>query len=296
MPEYLNVTQPSDTDLVFQVVALIVQVLAILAAAGIVVWQVRVQFKQNRDLQKSTAREELNLRIYEEINEMSRALSLASIKVTGFVRDVEMNIGWAKASWYPGVPAWLKDVRTTEFLALEDSLNDSIHDIMHMLEKWEVVKPELKIFQTALNVVSHKCRPLFNELHKKYLTILPIDVPNEGPGATGDKGTKVHFHALPDDLTQLELERLTKEFSQECNKYGEITYDLNVETQNTLLGNLFEHRVAMREPLDPNIWVVTTREPDRTRLEEFFENETDWGQHNKEVMENVRQENAKKGI
>ena len=51
-------------------------------------------------------------------------------------------------------------------------------------------------------------------------------------------------------------------------------YDLRREAQNELLGHLFPHRLAPRQPTDADLKVLTLG--DSEELIRYFENETEW--------------------
>ena len=55
-------------------------------------------------------------------------------------------------------------------------------------------------------------------------------------------------------------------------------FDLNVEAQNLLLGDHFDHRVPRRQPLDPAHIVITADPEGFDRLDRYFDNEANWGE------------------
>ena len=67
---------------------------------------------------------------------------------------------------------------------------------------------------------------------------------------------------------------------------GACLSDFQVEMQNILVGGLFESRIAYRSPIDPTSKVIRL---DRSvELKRYFENETKWGRHLKQVDEELR--------
>jgi hypothetical protein len=73
-----------------------------------------------------------------------------------------------------------------------------------------------------------------------------------------------------------------------CDAIGTLTAytsDFQVEAQNLLLAELFGNVVAPRQPLDPNLKVVTLAEADQ--LKEYFENETPWAASVREAKARV---------
>ena len=68
---------------------------------------------------------------------------------------------------------------------------------------------------------------------------------------------------------------------------SDFIYDLRVESQNALLGELFSNKVKRRKPLDPSNIVIKTEKSDIERLDNFFHKETDWGRRISKIEEEV---------
>jgi hypothetical protein len=88
-----------------------------------------------------------------------------------------------------------------------------------------------------------------------------------------DKSTE-HLHNLEDATLEATM------------RLGNYIVDFQTETQNLLLGELFENKVPPRKPIDPSMFAL---ELDRSaELIEHFEKNTDWGRRKAQSDKEVR--------
>lgn len=246
--------------------------LAIFAAGAVVVWQVRAQFRQNRELQIKEKQDDLWLSIYREISDRNIQSGQVQLEAISYARNILFDIGLGKDSDYPGVPTSFFEKRSMTFTEVNSDLLSSIIRLIGMLERNEIMCPELKIFRIALSNAHRELMTKGSKLFERYLRILPVELPQ-----TSAQGgvTNVINQSLPDDEAYAELKRLTKEYEDAGMNLTGFLFDLNVESQNLLLGKLFSHRVPKREPVDPNVKVIVTSPPEEVEaLREHFEKNT----------------------
>jgi hypothetical protein len=80
---------------------------------------------------------------------------------------------------------------------------------------------------------------------------------------------------LPSDDALRSMYAASGRFSETFDTLNSYIFDLQVEMQNRLLGELFQNTVPKRRPIDPRLKVITLEDSDG--LKTFFEQSTPWG-------------------
>lgn len=224
-------------------------------------WQVRVNAQQS-----------IWQQIHREIADANRKLMHSEVDVSSYVRKTALNYSFLQQ----GLLQSFQDARPTELLDLISALNAARSDLIHLLETYEISSPELKIFRTAFNVAFHDMEIIQQKIFGLYLKTMSIDGPEPS----------IVFNKPTPNLSEVEVfKSMSDDFINSLMVISNFTWDLNVETQNLLLGGMFKHRVPKRKPLDPSVVVVSLEEA--KKLDAYFENETAWGLHKKKVEEDV---------
>lgn len=252
-----------------------INVAAILLGALIVKWQVR----QN-------AREQLRLQIYHEISRISHELMLAETKATSFVNDVSMKLRLLQDPALQALLPSYQELRASKFTDLDYAVSSAAINVITVLEKYEIACPELKIFRTAINVVGSDVQKSHRKIFGEYLKAFSVEVQTSGP--TSIETTVIH-KPIPTGENLERIQAVASEYVDAISRYGEISFDLDVESQNLLLGGLFDYRVPRRTPGDPNKIVITLDRTKAENLMRYFENETDWGKEKKEIEKRVKE-------
>lgn len=257
-------------------------VLGIIAGAGIIVFQLNKQHKNDIEVQKENYREKLRLDVYQEFyNCLENANHKASdISMYAFLIDSNMqNYIQQRAS---GISPPAIKARAKEFSDLHFKANNTIINLIKLIEKHEIVSPELEVFKLALNSASHNISEAFSPLYSFLLGILPMD-------AIDAANNPIVINVItPTEEQMSELEQLINVYKNSHDDLGGYLYDLNIELQKIFLSRLFSNKVKTREPIDPNIKVITTDPNKIDELMRYFKEESPWGIHMNEVEEDVR--------
>ncbi len=252
----------------------------ILAAGAIVVWQVRHQFEHGRKLQEGLARRELRFKIFEEISSLDRQLWAAELEANSFARSVKMNINHQADVAQDGLAFPTTEKCARDFAALGDSVSRANSAMIGLLEKYEIACPELAIFRKAFSVANAEFRDNQSQLFEIYLRMLPTEI---NTGTNDQPKIETSYRRLPEKAEIKKLNEHTNLFFDTKHNFMSFGFDLNVEAQNLLLGDYFDHRVPRRQPLDPAHIVITADPEDFDRLDRYFDNEANWGKGKKEA-------------
>ena len=275
-----NWIQENAVDLIGHALAL----LGIIAAALIVVWQLRRQHKSSVALQRDNAREALNLRVYESLLQKVRTLSDANIEAAMYAFGIPPAIEAAQRGRTSGYePSPLKQ-RVPQFSALHVKAENELAELIVEFEAWAIAFPAHRVFQVALNAAAYDVRQAFPPLFETLLRILSMDPPQ------GEVDKPTIYQALPsaDDLSV--LKRLVANYKAAMDEVGSYIHDLTIEAQNNLLSSLFDRAVPPRKPLDPRLKVISADQENMEELIKYFENETLWGKHQAEINADVAAE------
>lgn len=260
----------------------LITVLGIFAGAGMIIWQLGRQHKNELKIQKENCREQLRLEIYQEF---SKTLEEASEKnsdvgMYAFLIPMSLNIYINQiGSGFNPVPVMS---RAIEFSNKHSEASSSIIKLIRLFEKYEIISPELEIFKLAINVAIHDMEDGFNPLHSFLLQILPMDIVD----SAGD--TQLANIIIPTQEQMNQLDTLVSAYKSAADDLSGYLYDLNIEIQGMFLGRLFDNKIKKRVPIDPKIKVVTTEPEEMRVLKKYFEEETAWGKSVKRTEEGVK--------
>ncbi len=259
-------------------------VISIFVGAALIIFQLNRQHKNDIETQKENNRDQLRLEIYQEFSECLDNANNKTSDAGMFAFLLTSNIYNYAHQINLGINTPPLKYRANEFSDLHYSSNTSILRLIKLIEKYEIVSPELEIFKIALNVASHDITEAFMPLFQFLLRILPMNI-------TDAHGNNQITNVITPTQDQMdELQRLVNNYKDGHDDLGGYLYDLNLELQILFLSRLFENKVKIREPIDPNIKVVSTDPVEIVKLKRYFEEETPWGINKNEVEEQVRNE------
>lgn len=263
----------------------VITIAGIIIGAIIVVWQMGRQHRNALLLQQENARDALRLRIFNDIEQHIKSVTDTIISVGSYALNIPCNLKAYKEQRKLGLnPAPIKE-RTLTFNNLRSAMDKTISRLFSIFESYEIVNPNFKIFQTALNTATYDANQAFQPLYETLLKFLPIDLPKHKTQVTD---LEVIIPAIPDNEQLQHIKDLANKYFKAVFTIENYIYDLKVEIQNIFLGSLFKYKVPPRKPIDPNCKVITT-EPDRIKeLEKYFEEDTEWGKNKKRVGQEVR--------
>lgn len=262
----------------------IIEIVSIFAGIGIIVWQMARQHRSTLQIQKDNFKEKLRLEIYQELLKSSDSTSNKLSSQFANSINIPISLETYRAQIASGYSATPPRARASHFSEDHHSLNKSIARLFYIFERYTIAVPKFKIFQTGLNCAIYDANEAFRHLFIELLKFLPIDV----QGSDQRPGTpSVIVPAVPTEEELNCVRELCQKYNQAIGDIISYLYDLTVESQNILLGTLFENRVPPRQPLDPKHVVITTDEESLKKLEKYFNEETAWGKNKQQVETDV---------
>lgn len=263
------------------------QLITILVGIGIVIWQVNKQHKSNIEVQNEKLRCDLRLQLREEISKRIDKLNNLTVIASGFPRSLNYSIIVAKAdAEFRRTPQPLPQ-RVPAFNQANYDVSGAAIELMKIIECYELVMPQLKVFQLAINVFLEDFNRASSEYRNTLLTFLPFDASDEDRVKTG---ISVYNRPLPNSEQLVTIQEIGNRYADTLNDFGSWIYDLNIEIQNLALGHLFpDNLISSRSPIDPDCIVIKTDRESVKRLTKYFETETAWGKNKIEAEESARE-------
>lgn len=229
----------------------IILVLSILLSVLIVVWRIKVAHSNSLALQKNNKIIELHLEIYKDI---AGGIAEAYIKLSEINAKILLLPPFlSSASRTPNVfgRSQLSKYKGETLIKTHHDSNSSVIKIISIIEKYQITLRNFTAFKNAFAEMVNKLNEKFKLLIDEIADYLPYSVDTE----------KENNLLLPEKPNAETIEKINKLSDQYSKLFVElITYlmDLSIETQNSLLGSLFEHRIPPRQPEDPTIRVLST--------------------------------------
>lgn len=247
----------------------LIQGLATLAAAMFgalaISRQIKMQGEQSRGQILGTERRRLKSIFYDEIATVCAQEQDANLEYSSWLRGIDLELRLHRDALARNLTPFAFSRRVMELNKFHSDLQKAAIDVIFLIERRLIFDPRILVFRTAINVALHDLRESHQELFSALMFILPVDLPN---------GTVHPGH--PPDIEQIDaiLPMIAQKLEAALSLSSWLS-DFLVEMQNLLLGDIFEARAPIRNPLDPSEIVVTL---DRaSRLELHFEAETSWG-------------------
>lgn len=255
-------------------------------------WQLHRQHKSSIEAQNEKLRCDLRLQLLEDIGRHIDTINGLVVSAVGFPRSLDLSILVAKIYAESGGGAKPLSQRVLNFNQSNDRVRGAAIELIKTVEGYELVMPQLKIFQLATNVFLEDFQYVSLEYMRVLLTFLPFDATDEDRVKTG---ISVFNRPLPDAAHLAEIQNIGQKYEAVLHDFASWIYDLNIETQNLALGHLFpENKIPSRCPIDPRCIVIKTDKESIEKLTQYFENETAWGKNKieaeKAVQEMVSQE------
>ena len=193
-------------------------------------------------------RDELRVRIYEgasaTFEKANRLVGRSKIDTLWVVSTLKMELD--------GSPTSLRKTSTD----LDDLHLDAAHALSDVFLKLEQYEIAFSRFRTIRRELSEEQRR-FLEAYHKLSGKLSLYLPNTDPAA----GKPLPRLANPTTENITELDGLQHAYGDVCSNVESFVMDLQIESQNEMLGHLFERQLPPRHPLDPKLKVLK-RDPD----------------------------------
>ncbi len=208
------------------------------------IWGISHQLRKQREMQKEKSKNELQIDIYEKVT-----LNMEKSSPTGVGVTMEIILGALdearkrEGEYVP--PPFRCEKISNDFIEIHSNL----WAVTSTIEKYEIVSPNLPLFRELLVI---KIREL-GDAYLPIIQILPHVLLSDAGGITE-----------PEYLLILNDENLTL-FDQKIRLFSEIAYDIagymydiQVELQNILIGDFFGNKLALRNPTDDSVLVLTS--------------------------------------
>lgn len=228
--------------------------------------------KAYKDALKTQAHDYQNqfqLKLFEQLKNMQNQTVTALVEynshINGFHQNLKINYDEQLAGRMP--IDWGK--RPELFSNLYYSVIENILKLMGEIESVQIVDPRLKVFITALHSAIYDLNRAQKERENAFFrySVKNIKMPN------GESRL-----APPDPInssTLEEIDRLIQETSKIVSAILDILHDLTIESQNLLLGKIFNNKTASRPHIAARMIVISL--DNHQAIEKHFRDNTEWG-------------------
>ncbi|MBY2966230.1 hypothetical protein HF251_26605 [Rhizobium leguminosarum] len=265
----------------------IATVIAATLGALVVIWQNAKQAKRATGQLRHTEALKLKMRVYEEIVCLCREAGDAQVSYSSYARGFVTDLTLYREMTRAGLSWGLPKARVPSLFEKQAHFNKAVIALISLAERWGVIHPGLEMYRSAFSVALHDAGIAFDPYRSLVIRLMPAEIPNSPLQGSLFPWT------LPDDATIQTLEVATEALIKAIDSFGGFMYDFQIDMQNLLVGELFEHRIAPRRPLDPKI--VVARLDDWEELKGYFENSTAWGKMANDIDAQVRKANEVRG-
>ncbi len=244
---------------------------ATILAAGLgalaIVLQIRRQGRLNRESIEENERRRLKSEMYEEVVDVCSAFSEVQGTFTGALMLVSQELNLAAMMHDDGRPSPLPRTRIMALNEHCSAYQTAIIRMLALIGQRKFVDPRLDIFATAFSCESEAVRDVFTrELFPFATRLLPVDRPD---------GAGIFPYQPPTMFQAQQVQALVERVRDHLHNSVGYALDFSVEMQNLLVGDLFDHAVPRREPIDPAIKVIRLDQADE--LDRYFREDTGWG-------------------
>lgn len=268
-----GLTPDMQTAIVGALATVVAATLGVIA----VVWQIGRQSAHAIEQTRQTEALKLKMQVYQEIVGLCRDVTEAEIELSSYVRtctfDIKMRSDLAKDR-----RNWDVRGRAAQLYEHRSRLETAAISVIAFTERWGIIDPRIDLFRLAVNVALHDIREAFDN----YSALANPWMPLEGFAHPNPAGEHI----------VVQIAETGEKLTGAINDLGGYIFDLQIEMQNLLLGELFNHRLPRREPIDPDVVVVRLDAFDE--LKRHFEHDTAWGKKKIEVEDRVRLTHAKR--
>lgn len=251
-------------------------IIAAVIAASIVMWQIG-----------HGERLKLKLKLYEDFSALVDRTSTAATKLTSPTLSLMVQSReWAKAPESLAVIA--PSQRARAFLELYSAVGERVVELIIAIERYEIIDTRLSVFRYALSAALHDLSEAWPAFADASWPLLPADE------FDGDHPFAVQNWRRPPVPASQKLAAASQVVFECVNTLSSYLVDLQRELQNLLLTDLFKSRIAPREPLNPDVVVITLK--DHESLKRHFDTTTAWGLRNQTAIDAAKEQFAKASI
>lgn len=256
--------------------------LTILAGFCLLLLQIYLQNRSSLLLQKDNIKEGLKVELFKQVSEKIQSAEDVSLEVASYIRMLPNNFIFLKQlSTTEASPQPVRE-RAQKFAMLQRASTDGLSSLLYAIEKCQIAFNEYEIFQLALNHAAHEINSAYLSLFQFLMKVLPIDMKMEN-GST----TVINVRELTEKECE-QLEKLVNDFLDADGIFGSYLYDINIEVQNSLLGDLFNTKLQKRKPLDGSIVMSTESEESISYFKNYINSKTKFGIDRQKTEETIK--------
>lgn len=239
-------------------------------------------------LQRENKRNEFKLQVYKEFGEKISEAQEAVGDVQFYIVFAAQEAQNAEHNRTLGILPGPVKRNGKEFVDKFAAASHKVAEVMMLIERYLIIEPDLDIFKLALNSAVHDARELNDSLSQVLFKWFPI------PRPEGSQGPEyMNVRAIPQEVSA-PLLQAGWDFHGKVSDISAYLEDLRRELQILLLSGLFDGKVPQRQPIDPELRVVTLNKSELPVLRKYFNEETSWGKRAAQTERDVREHFAKK--
>lgn len=176
-----------------------ITLIGIAISTGFILWRVGAEYGKNLKLQQERARDELYLKINNDIADKvstaSDALTSAGIWVISLSDRIAINLHALAQVHAGGHTSAPLQQRAPDFSRLHSAAAEATAEVLIVLERYEIALPNFRIFQLAISETARRAQKHFYPIFSDLIQYLPVDIPDRPP----------HVPALP---TRVQFDQL----------------------------------------------------------------------------------------
>lgn len=229
-----------------------------------------IEIRRSRDLEQRLLREnfknQVSLDLYRELRS---AIATASSKATVVDTTIAMlptriAIYWKKRAEANFEP---KSIRTQSQQLEQErtAANDSFVALASLLENYSTAFPAFGVFAKVLTTQIEMIETAHSLWSTEILELFPLQTPISLHG--GGHAVQMDTRWRPSEEQQSHLETLTQRYLEVCGDMMGYLYDLGIEAEHLLLGNIFETKRPRRQPPEPTTMVLDSSPASLRQLE-----------------------------
>lgn len=274
----------------FEVHQWIAEPLAVIAtgvlATSMIFWQVGKQARAAIELQREASRQSLKVEIYRDFDEIISLATSSGVTAGSGARSLSSDFHLTLSLSRQGLKPYSVKHPVNLYTDNNSNMIDSMHKLLTLLERYQVVNPRLKIFIVAILSASRDIQNAFMEMHETLLRFVPTKEYFADAAAAG------FDRQIPTATELATLDTVIKQYIVAVDDYLCYIHDLNIALQNEMLGYLFRNRIPAREVLQSRYKVITLDPATYDDLMKYFNDQTAWGRDRQKAEEDVLQGHA----
>jgi hypothetical protein len=245
------------------------QLLGIIVGAGCIVYQVHSEHQSAKKLQIDQFKNQVCIDLYERIRPV---ISEATEKAASFtIRSAGIPdliiLKWNSQNNIKSAPG-ITLPSPEHLLKVAKEVRDSVGDLSFFLRRYRVAVLPFETFARVLTMQIEKTDVAFELFNKEYENWAPADV------KMFDVANPFANQALTRNPTGEEFQRLCDLYQTlelEISHLSNFIYDIDIEAQNILLGDVFGGKVSIRQPREKKYLVLNSSPSALENFEKLYE-------------------------